>query len=93
MLAPLVAVGLLSRGQNDQAGGRTYLLTERGFDRYHDLERWVTYQLIEPLWTQMLAEHDLEGASADWVDPAAGRRTRLWQGVSALLERRPRAAA
>ena len=71
MLAPLVAVGLLSRGQNDQAGGRTYLLTERGFDRYHDLE----------------------GASASWVDPAAGRRSRLWQGVSALLERRPRTAA
>ena len=93
VLAPLVAAGLLSRGRNDQAGGRTYLLTERGFDRYHDLERWVTYQLIEPLWTQMLAEHDLEGASADWVDPAAGRRSRLWQGVSALLERRPRAAA
>jgi oxygen-independent coproporphyrinogen-3 oxidase len=32
-------------------------LTERGFDRYHDLERWVTYQLIEPLWEEMLEEH------------------------------------
>ncbi len=87
-LAPLVAAGLLGRGAPDPAGGRTYLLTERGFDRYHDLERWVTYQLIEPLWAQMLAEHESEGAAVSWADPAAGRRSRLWQGVSALLERR-----
>jgi oxygen-independent coproporphyrinogen-3 oxidase len=87
-LAPLVAAGLLDRVQDDPAGGDTYLLTERGFDRYHDLERWVTYQLIEPLWAQMLAEHEREGASASWADPAAGRRSRLWQGASALLERR-----
>jgi coproporphyrinogen III oxidase-like Fe-S oxidoreductase len=34
-------------------------LTERGYDRYHDLEQWVTYHLIEPLWEEMLddAEH------------------------------------
>lgn len=32
-------------------------LTERGYDRYHDLERWVTYHLIEPLWEEMLEEH------------------------------------
>jgi oxygen-independent coproporphyrinogen-3 oxidase len=32
-------------------------LTERGYDRYHDLERWVTYHLIEPLWGDMLQEH------------------------------------
>jgi oxygen-independent coproporphyrinogen-3 oxidase len=32
-------------------------LTERGFDRYHDLERWVTYHLIEPLWEDMQQEH------------------------------------
>ena len=36
--------------------GRLHL-TERGFDRYHDLERWVTYHLIEPLWEEMLEEH------------------------------------
>ncbi len=32
-------------------------LTERGYDHYHDLERWVTYHLIEPLWEEMLEEH------------------------------------
>ena len=32
-------------------------LTGRGYDRYHDLERWVTYHLIEPLWEEMLEEH------------------------------------
>ena len=36
--------------------GRLHL-TERGLDHYHDLERWVTYHLIEPLWEEMLEEH------------------------------------
>ena len=31
-------------------------LTAAGFDGYHDLERWVTYQYIEPLWAAMLAD-------------------------------------
>ena len=46
-----------------------YALTPRGFDRYHDLERTVTYRLIEPLWGQMLEEHAREGASATWATP------------------------
>jgi len=33
-------------------------LTERGYDRYHDLEQWVTYHLIEPLWEEMLDDAD-----------------------------------
>lgn len=37
-------------------------LTRRGFDVYHDLERAVTYQFIEPLWGEMLREHAAEGA-------------------------------
>jgi oxygen-independent coproporphyrinogen-3 oxidase len=36
--------------------GRVHL-TERGLDHYHDLERWTTYNLIEPLWEEMLEEH------------------------------------
>lgn len=32
-------------------------LTARGYDRYHDLERWVTYHLIEPLWADLMREH------------------------------------
>jgi oxygen-independent coproporphyrinogen-3 oxidase len=36
-------------------------LSESGYDRYHDLERWVTYRLIEPLWSEMMAEHTAGG--------------------------------
>lgn len=35
-----------------------YLMTPSGRDHYHDLERWVTYHFIEPLWTEMMAEHE-----------------------------------
>ena len=38
-------------------------LTELGYDRYHDLERWVTYHLIEPLWAEMMEEHATAGVS------------------------------
>lgn len=48
-------------------------LTERGFDRYHDLERSVTYRLIEPLWEEMLEEHP-PGDRPKRLDEAAGRR-------------------
>jgi menaquinone C8-methyltransferase len=44
-------------------------LTARGYDRYHDLERVVTYHLIEPLWAELLAEH--EGAGPSSASPAA----------------------
>lgn len=43
-------------GRLDVDHGRLRL-NEKGFDRYHDLERWVTYRLIEPLWEEMLEEH------------------------------------
>lgn len=62
-------------------------LTATGYDRYHDLERWVTYRLIEPLWAQMLAEHTVEGAHPGWVAPQKARRSRLWQVVSRLTAR------
>lgn len=48
-------------------------LTPTGRDHYHDLERWVTYRFIEPLWSEMMQEHiprtrkwqeyDLEGSN------------------------------
>ncbi|MBT8224169.1 MAG: radical SAM protein [Dactylosporangium sp.] len=44
--------------------GDTVALTDSGYDRYHDLERWVTYHLIEPLWAEMMAEHDPPPTSA-----------------------------
>jgi oxygen-independent coproporphyrinogen-3 oxidase len=85
-LAPLAWAGLLAR---TNGGGPTaaYRLTERGFDRYHDLERWVTYQMIEPLWAQMLTEHAREGAGAGWASPAAGRHGATWRVTSRMLER------
>ena len=36
---------------------REFALTFAGRDRYHNLERWVTYGFIEPLWTEMMQEH------------------------------------
>jgi menaquinone C8-methyltransferase len=36
-------------------------LTPSGYDRYHDLERSVTYHLIEPLWAELMAEHEAAG--------------------------------
>jgi oxygen-independent coproporphyrinogen-3 oxidase len=51
-------------------------LTRKGFDVYHDLERAVTYQFIEPLWAEMLREHATEHAD---VAPSCQRSA----GVSA----------
>lgn len=82
VLPALAAAGWLRRGADG-----CWAVTPRGFDRYHDLERWVTYNLIEPLWAQMLAEHEAEGGRAGWVRPAAGRRSPVWRVVSRLLER------
>ncbi len=64
-----------------------HALLPRGFDAYHDLERWVTYHLIEPLWSEMLEEHRREGGRAGWVAPVSARRHRLWRGVASLTER------
>ena len=33
-----------------------FSLTPIGRDHYHDLERWVTYHFIEPLWSEMIKE-------------------------------------
>lgn len=95
-LAPLVLAGLVRRAPHG------YRLTLSGFDVYHDLERLVTYQLIEPLWAQMLTEHATErGAGsragpdtgpgcAGWVTPERARAGRAWAVVSRLFERQPR---
>lgn len=65
----------------------TYPLTAKGFDRYHDLERWVTYQFIEPLWAQMLAEHSAEGSHVPWARTTHARSGRVWQLARRVLER------
>jgi coproporphyrinogen III oxidase-like Fe-S oxidoreductase len=75
----------LGLAESDTAGVH---LTRRGYDLYHDLERAVTYQLIEPLWAEMLTEHrrDRTG-TADWVRHEQARAGRAWSLVSRLLER------
>ncbi len=79
----LVAGGLVAPGSLEGC----HTLTPRGFDCYHDLERWVTYHLIEPLWAEMLAEHDREGGRAGWAAPTSGRESQAWRAVSALMQR------
>ncbi|HEU4513049.1 MAG TPA: radical SAM protein [Nocardioidaceae bacterium] len=81
-LAPLRAGGLVA----DVPGGCR--LTDKGFDRYHDLERWVTYQLIEPLWAEMLSEHTAEDRAA-WAKPGRARSGRMWSLVRRSFERVP----
>ena len=84
-LAPLVAAGLVRRiGPGAPA---RYALTARGFDAYHDLERAVTYRLIEPLWGQMLEEHAAEGDPAGWAAPARRRGGVAWRAASRVFER------
>ncbi len=84
-LAPFVLAGRLRRAP----GG--YQLTARGFSAYHDLERLVTYQLIEPLWAEMLAEHAAEPGAAEgrarWVTLERARSGRAWSLARRAFER------
>lgn len=84
-LASLALAGLLRCAPDG------YHLTARGYGVYHDLERLVTYQLIEPLWAEMLSEHrtspDTGVACADWAAPERARSGRTWATVSRLFER------
>lgn len=83
-LAPFVLAGML----RPVPGG--YRLTPRGFDTYHDLERLVTYQFIEPLWAEMLTEHASECGGEDgrvrWAAPTRARTGRAWTLIRRLLE-------
>ena len=59
-------------GWAERCDGGGVRLTGRGYDRYHDLERWVTYHLIEPLWEHQMAEH--AGGTSTGQDLAARAR-------------------
>ncbi len=50
LLALFVAVGAMRRER-----GR-YVLNRRGLDLFHTIERWVTYNFIEPLWAACRAD-------------------------------------
>lgn len=80
-LAPLVLTGLLRRAPHG------YRLTRRGSDAYHDLERLVTYQLIEPLWAEMLTEHAAGDGCGDWAIPGRARAGWMWSLTRRLFER------
>jgi oxygen-independent coproporphyrinogen-3 oxidase len=82
-LSPLALAGLLRRSPHG------YRLTPRGFDSYHDLERLVTYALIEPLWAEMLAEHAADPGAAPWVAPERARTGRAWSVARRVFERAP----
>lgn len=60
--------------------GDDLVLTRQGYDRYHDLERWVTYHFIEPLWTDMMHEHaHLQGR----LPPLSGNQ-RFWLHLAGM---------
>jgi coproporphyrinogen III oxidase-like Fe-S oxidoreductase len=82
-LATLALAGLLRRAPCG------YRVTRRGFDAYHDLERLLTYQLIEPLWAEMLTEHAARDGCEDWAIPGRARAGRVWSLTRRLLERQP----
>jgi coproporphyrinogen III oxidase-like Fe-S oxidoreductase len=80
-LSTLSKIGWMQRRNGD------FTVTDKGFDRYHDLERWVTYHFIEPLWAQMLAEHAQEGSHVPWARTAHARQTWSWRLASRAMER------
>jgi menaquinone C8-methyltransferase len=82
-LTPLLLAGLVRRAPHG------YRLTRRGFDAYHDLERLVTYQLIEPLWAEMLTEHSGRDSRAGWAVPERARAGRVWSLARRCFERPP----
>jgi len=69
LLATLRRLGYLER----QPDGRLHL-SDRGLDHYHDVERLVTYRLIEPLWEEMLAEHPAHDRPRRLRRASTGRR-------------------
>lgn len=74
----------------------TLVLTSRGRNRYHDLERWVTYHFIEPLWAEMMQEHRIDlstqagrARGAGWLRLAdqPDHQHLLWHAASHFLEK------
>lgn len=80
-LEPGRALGYVTRDHG------VYRLTPKGFDHYHDLERWVTYQFIEPLWAEMLTEHAAEGSHVPWARTSHARDSRVWRAAHRVFER------
>ncbi len=82
-LVRALASGAVAAGWAHGDGGLV-TLTPRGLDRFHDLERFVTYAFIEPLWAEMLADHG-EDPAASWRR-AAAPSSALFRAARALFE-------
>jgi len=75
------AMGWMQREPATLAARRTaFRLTPQGQDHYHDVEQWVTYQFIQPLWGEMMLELDSPGS-----DGVARRRPAPRGAVGVLL--------
>jgi oxygen-independent coproporphyrinogen-3 oxidase len=79
-LGPFALVGLV------RPAPQGYRLTPRGFDTYHDLEQLVTYQLIEPMWAEMLAARTAGDHRGDWAAPERARSGWVWALARRLFE-------
>jgi oxygen-independent coproporphyrinogen-3 oxidase len=90
-VAPMLQ-GLRLAGYLEPRGGRLHL-TERGLDRYHDLERWVTYHLIEPLWEELLEEHPTSDRPRRRVTASAPERRAGGGRLASAVVRRERYGA
>lgn len=80
-LAPARWFGLMRRCDGDLR------LTRKGFDAYHDLERAVTYQFIEPMWAEMLREHARERADVAPASELTAERLTAGRGQGATWAR------
>jgi oxygen-independent coproporphyrinogen-3 oxidase len=78
------ALRLLAGAGIVERRGPEVWLSPRGRDVYHDVEQWVTYNFIEPLWAEMMAEHDDAGPAGS---RGGGRGRLIWD----LTERALRA--
>jgi oxygen-independent coproporphyrinogen-3 oxidase len=72
------------RGLLDVEGERVRL-TGRGLEAYHDLERWVTCHYIEPLWREMLEEHEHRDAPPSRAPKGWTRIGRMLRQLSPFL--------
>ncbi len=52
LFSPLRLTGHIRKSKNK------FILTQKGYNLYHDIEQWVTYNYIEPLWKTMYSLAD-----------------------------------
>lgn len=83
-LVTRAALLLLAGAGIVERDGAEVTLSHRGRNAYHDVERWITYHFIEPLWAEMMAEH---GEDRTAVGSGPGRGGLLWTLTERALRR------